>query len=117
MKLLLNERKQILAINNSIEYGVWGNLGSLASWKIGNLDFMRDDNYSLIEINEELIPIYVQPGKYYFINDSFQLAEDPNSIFIERNNTIEELKTKLNNAEDIKTLKSILNEVLRLLEK
>lgn len=76
MKLLLDERKCIIAISNEIEYGIWGNVGNLASWKIAKTNYCMDNNYSLVEIADNAIPTYVRPYEYYFINGEFKLADE-----------------------------------------
>lgn len=114
MKLLLNDRNIIIAINNEIEYGVWGNLDSLPSWKIGKTSYLIDENYSLIEMEESLIPLYVCPNRYCFIDNSFQLVSNPNQ-------DIENIKNLLNQnlplEEQIPVLKTALYQILDLLAK
>ena len=44
MKLLLDERNLIIGIGNDIDYGVWGNVGTLKSWKITPTQYTMDDN-------------------------------------------------------------------------
>lgn len=76
MKLLLNERNLIVAMGSSIEYGVWGNVGNVKSWKITNTTFVMDDNFTAIDIGDKEIPTYVVPGEYYYINEEFKLADE-----------------------------------------
>lgn len=76
MKLLLNERKLIIAIGNSIEYGVWGNAGEQASWRISDNYFMMDNNFTLEDIGDTEIPTYVNEGQYYYVNGEFKLADE-----------------------------------------
>ena len=76
MKLLLDERKLIVAIGATIEYGVWGNVENLASWKITPSYYIMDGNYTLVDLGDLEIPTYVKEGQYYFINGEFKLADE-----------------------------------------
>lgn len=76
MKLLLDERKLVIAISNNIEYGIWGNVGTAASWRISKTNYCMDNNYKVVEIADEAIPTYVRPYEYYFINGEFKLADE-----------------------------------------
>lgn len=76
MKLLLNERNLIIAIGNNIEYGIWGNVKNIASWRISESYYMMDDNYHLVDIGDLEVPTYVHENEYYFINNEFKLADE-----------------------------------------
>lgn len=92
MKLLLDERDKIVAISNYIEYGVWGNVGDISSWKIGNNSYMMGEFYTVKEVDE--VPIYIKEGKYFYINGEYILDEDIPNEYKERIETIEkEVKT------------------------
>ena len=71
MKLLLNERNLIVAIGSNIEYGVWGNVGDLLSWKINGNMYMMDENFTLVDIGDTKIPTYVEEGEHYYIDGEF----------------------------------------------
>lgn len=77
MKLLLDERKLIIAIGNNIEFGVWGNLpNGMSSWKLTASSYTTDANYTLIDIGNQEIPTYVIAGQYYYIDGKFKLADE-----------------------------------------
>ena len=76
MKLLLDERNLIIAIGSSIEYGVWGNVGTAKSWKITNSYYTMDNNFTVIDIGYTEIPTYVKEGQYYYIDGEFKLADE-----------------------------------------
>ena len=76
MKLLLNERQLIIGISSEIEYGVWGNIGDLFSWKIGNMEYAMDDHYTVVDIGDQEIPTYVRALSYYYIDGEFKLADE-----------------------------------------
>ena len=76
MKLLLDERKMIAAIGNNIEYGVWGNIKDAASWRLTPTSYIMDANFTLVDIEDMEIPLYVRPNEYYFINGEFKLADE-----------------------------------------
>lgn len=75
MKLLLDERKLILGIGNNIEYGVWGNVCGMSSWRINPTAYMMDGNYHLEDIGDKEIPTYVKAHQYYYIDGEFKLAD------------------------------------------
>lgn len=88
MRILLDERNIIKAIGSGIEYGVWGNVADLASWKISPTSYMVDNNYTVAEVGE--VPSYVTPNLYRYENGEFVLnAECPNE-YKERIATLEE---------------------------
>ena len=76
MKLLLDERNLIIAIGSSIEYGVWGNVKDIKSWKITEASYVMDGNYTLVDIGDTEIPTYVKEGQYYYIDGEFKLADE-----------------------------------------
>ena len=76
MKLLLTERGQIIAISNLIEYGVWGNIGESKSWKLGEHSYTMDDNYTVVEVDNNDIPLYVKPYEFYYIDGEFKVADE-----------------------------------------
>ena len=76
MKLLLDERKLIIAIGSEIEYGVWGNIKDLASWKVSNSFYVMGDTYAVVDIGDTEIPTYVCEHEYYYINGEFKLADE-----------------------------------------
>ena len=76
MKLLLSERNLIIAIGSSIEYGVWGQVGNAASWKITQTSYIMDNNFRVEDIGDVEIPNYVQPEQYYYIDGEFKLADE-----------------------------------------
>lgn len=89
MKLLLDERNLIIAISNDIEYGVWGNVGELASWKIASA-YAMDHNYHVVNIGDIEIPTYVHEGGYYYIDSEFKLADECPNEYKERIKVLEE---------------------------
>lgn len=124
MKLLLNERKLIVGIGENIEYGVWGNLEEIASWKITASYFLVDDNFTLIDIGDMEIPTYVTENRYYFINNEFKLGDEcPNEYrdSIKENTqsiiTIEDAicETEVYNDERIAELENAICELSTLL--
>ena len=76
MKLLLDERKLIVGIGSAIEYGVWGNVEDLASWRITPTYYMMDANFTLVDLGDQEVPTYVQVGQYYYIDGEFRLADE-----------------------------------------
>lgn len=89
MKLLLDERNLIIAISNYIEYGVWGNAGELASWKIASA-YAMDNNYHVEDIGDIEIPTYVHEGAYYYIDGEFRLADECPNEYKDRIKSLEE---------------------------
>lgn len=106
MKLLLNERNLIIAIGSSIEYGVWGNVGELASWKITETSYAMDDNYTVVDIGDAEIPTYVKEYQYCYINGEFKLVDECPNEYKER---IIELETQM--ADAIENEADLLYEV------
>lgn len=90
MKLLLNERNLIIGISNTIEYGVWGNIRELSSWKIGANEYAMGNNYSVVDIGDTPIPTYVTAGAYYYIDGEFRLADECPNEYKERIKVLEE---------------------------
>ena len=90
MKLLLDERNLIIAIGNSIEYGNWGNIQDMSSWKISTTRYIMDNNYSVVDIGDLEIPNYVNPNEYYFIDGKFKLADECPNEYKDRIVTVEE---------------------------
>ncbi len=90
MKLLLDERNLIVGISNTIEYGVWGNVKDLYSWKIGINEYAMDNNFSVVDIGDAEIPTYVTPGAYYYINGEFKAADECPNEYKERVEYLEE---------------------------
>lgn len=88
MRLLLDEKKVIIAIGADIEFGVWGNIGVFPSWKISSTFYIIDDTYTVVEVNE--IPNYVTPILYRYVNGEFVLAEEAKNELEKR---IEALET------------------------
>lgn len=76
MKLLLDERKIIIGIGSSIEYGIWGNIENLASWKITETSFIMDNNFTVVDIGDKEIPNYVIEGQYLYIDGEFKLRDE-----------------------------------------
>lgn len=74
MQILLNDRKVIIAIGTSIEYGVWGNIEDIQSWNINNNYYLMDANYTVQFVDE--IPSYVEEGKYLYIDGEFLLKDE-----------------------------------------
>lgn len=81
MKLLLDSRKLILAIDEVIEFGIFEDM---QKWKVGSNAYYIDNGFMLEEVLD--IPIDIIPNKYYLIDGEFIL--NPNWI-----NTPEEIKT------------------------
>lgn len=104
MKLLLTERGQIVAINSSIEYGVWGNHGTVASWRIGKMSYMMDDSFSVVEVPDAHILTYVREYEYYYIDGEFKLADECPNEYRDRITALEALtleqKLQLQQADD-----------------
>lgn len=124
MKLLLNERNLIIAIGNEIEYGVWGNVKDIASWKITESFYVMNGNYHLIDIGDQEIPTYVIENEYYYIDGEFKLADEcPNEYRdnIQANTdsivTIEDAicETEVYNDERIAELENAICELSTLL--
>lgn len=84
MKLLLDERNLVIGIGSEIEYGVWGNIKNLASWKINNTSYVMDNNYRVVDIGDTEIPTYVNEGEYYYIDGEFRLADECPNEYKER---------------------------------
>ena len=77
MQLLLDERKTIIAIGKKLEYGVWGNLDDgIASWKISESSYCMDNNFTVVDVEDDAIPVYVQPTKYVYSNGEFKLIDE-----------------------------------------
>lgn len=95
MKLLLDERNLIVAIGKNIEFGVWGNIGDVASWRITPTLFMADGNFTVEEVNE--VPTYVHEGSHYYIDGEFVLNGECPNEYKERIVTLETVtaETKL----------------------
>lgn len=91
MKLLLNERGKIIAISNSIEFGVWGNIGNASSWKISNCSYTVDDNYRVVEVADSDIPTYVNEYEFYYIDGEFKLADECPNEYRDRITALEAL--------------------------
>lgn len=99
MKLLLNERNLIIGIASSIEYGVWGNLPhnpDIKSWKIGEISYAMDDNFTVVDIGDQAIPTYVKELQYYYIDGEFRLADECPNEYKERIVTLEETTVEYN---------------------
>lgn len=90
MKLLLNERKLIVAIGSNIEFGVWGNVQTLSSWRITPTHYMMDENYTLVDIGNTEIPTYVNAGEYYYIDGEFKPADECPNEYKKRVEALEE---------------------------
>ena len=88
MRVLLDERNCIVAISSVIEYGVWGNVGDLASWKVSPTSFIMDNNYTVMEIAG--IPAYVKPKLYRYENGEFVIDDDCPNEYKERITALEE---------------------------
>lgn len=88
MKVLLNERNSIVAIGSVIEYGVWGNVGELASWKVSPTSFIMDNNYTVMEVAG--IPAYVKPKLYRYENGEFVIDDDCPNEYKERITALEQ---------------------------
>ena len=103
MKLLLDERNIIVAIGSIIEYGVWGNVGEVASWRITKNSYMMDNNFTVVDIGDIEIPTYVHEGEYCYIDGKFKLRDEcPNEYKdriqeLENNNAV--LEEQLVNTE------------------
>lgn len=97
MKILIDERNVIIAIGSGIEFGVWGNVNDLASWKVSPTSYMMDNNYTVVEVDE--IPSYVTPKQYRYENSEFVLNEDCPNEYKERitvlEGTVAEQKTSI----------------------
>lgn len=81
MKLLLDSRKLILAIDEVIEFCIFEDM---QKWKVGSNAYYIDNGFTSEEVLD--IPIDVTPLKYFYIDGEFVL--NPNW-----NNTPEEIKT------------------------
>lgn len=90
MKLLLNDRNLVIAIGSEIEYGVWGNIKDLASWKINQNQYVMDNNYTVVDIGDTEIPTYVVDGEYYYIDGEFKLADECPNEYKDRIVALEE---------------------------
>ncbi|MBQ8206345.1 MAG: hypothetical protein IJZ77_02690 [Bacilli bacterium] len=124
MRLLLNERNLIVAIGNDIEYGIWGNVGTAASWKIASNSYMMDGNFHLVDIGNMEIPTYVHERQYYFIDNEFKLADECPNEYRDNINTntksiitIEDAmcETEVYNDERIAALEDAICELSTLL--
>lgn len=91
MKILLDERNLVVAIGNTIEYGVWGNVGDLSSWKITDSHYIMDGNYRVEDIGDTEIPTYVNAGEYYYIDGEFILKDECPNEYKDRITLLEEL--------------------------
>lgn len=104
MKLLLDERNLIIAIGSDIEYGVWGNVKTAASWRINPTYYMMDGNFHLVDIGDTEIPTYVKENQYYYVNGEFKLADEcPNEYkdkIKEVETTVEEVVDNITVIED-----------------
>ena len=76
MKLLLNDRNLIENIGSAIEYGAWGNVEDMKSWRITPTSYRMDENFTLVDIGDIEIPTYVKEGQYYYIDGEFRLADE-----------------------------------------
>lgn len=90
MKLLLDERNLILGIGSNIEYGVWGNVGNMASWRITPTSYMMDGNYHLENIGDTEIPTYVKEHQYFYVNGEFKLADKYPNEYKDKMNVLKE---------------------------
>lgn len=113
MKLLLDERNLIIGISNTIEYGVWGNIRELSSWKIGANEYAMDNNYSVVDIDDTEIPTYVTPGAYYYIDGEFKLGEECPNEYKDRIKVLEEEKVTLQ--EQVATQSAVIDELLTVI--
>lgn len=85
MKLLLNDRNEIQAIGSHIEYGVWGNMDGLSSWKINENFYMMDGNFHIEDVAADSIPSYVTGnGNYIYKNGEFFLKDSIPNEYKER---------------------------------
>ena len=84
MKLLVDERNLVIGIGSEIEFGVWGNVKNLASWKINNTSYLMDNNYRVEDIGDTEIPTYVNAGEYYYVDGEFRLADECPNEYKER---------------------------------
>lgn len=104
MKLLLDSRKLILAIDDNIELV---NHEGYDKWKIGKYSYYLDEDYTLEEVDE--VPVDVIPDKYFFINGEFII--NPNW-----SNTPEDIaKLQAENASlksELSLLQEVVNEML-----
>lgn len=125
MKLLLDERKLIVGIGAAIEYGVWGNIKDLASWRITPTSYIMDANFTLVDIGEQEIPTYVKECQYYYIDGEFKLADECPNEYKDRIETAEEsivtiedamCETDVFNDERIAALEDAICELSMLLE-
>lgn len=89
MKLLLDERNLVLAIGSTIEYGVWGNIEDLASWKISDTQYLVANNCTVLDIGDTEIPTYVNAGEYYYIDGEFKLKDECPNEYKDRITTLE----------------------------
>lgn len=90
MKLLLDERNLIVAIGSNIEYGVWGNVKSAASWRINPTYYMMDGNFHLVDIGDTEIPTYVKENQYYYVDGEFKLSDECPNEYKDKINEVEE---------------------------
>ncbi|WP_029502484.1 hypothetical protein [Lachnoclostridium phytofermentans] len=104
MKLLLDSRKLILAIDENIEFVTHE---GLAKWKIGETTYYLDNNFSVEELID--IPFDIIPIKYFYIDGEFVL--NPNW-----SNTPEDIsKLQAENASlksELSLLQEVVNEML-----
>ena len=94
MKLLLNERNEIVAIGTDIEYGAWGNVGDLESWRINGTTYVMGTTYRAVEVNLEDIPGYVTEGCQYIYDETtgtFTLKDDCPNEYKDRIALVEDL--------------------------
>lgn len=100
MKLLLDSRKLILAIDDNIELV---NHEGYAKWKIGKYSYYLDEDYTLEEV--ENVPIDIIANKYFFIEGEFVL--NPNW-----SNTPEDIAKLQAENTSLKSELSLLQEVV-----
>lgn len=113
MKLLLDKRNKIIAIGKTIEFGVWGNVADLSSWKIDGTEFTMDSNYTLVDIGEAEIPTYVNAGEYYYIDGEFRLGDECPNEYKERIKVLEEEKAVLQG--QMATQSAVIDELLTVI--
>lgn len=87
MKLLLDSRRLILAINNDIELV---NHEGYEKWKIGTLLYYMNNDYILEEVDD--VPIDIIANKYFFINGEFVINPNWSNVPEE----IQEMNKRIN---------------------
>nr|WP_295681489.1 hypothetical protein [uncultured Lachnoclostridium sp.]DAD92270.1 MAG TPA: hypothetical protein [Siphoviridae sp. ctQ0C17] len=104
MKLLLDSRKLILAMDDVIDFVTHE---SYEKWKVGMFSYYMDNNYTLEEVDE--VPIDIVANKYFFIDGEFVV--NPNW-----RNTPEDIsKIQEDNAKlksELSLLQEVVNEML-----